>query len=228
MLGLYSNIAIAWIMAVVADLVINKPLGLSPRASSSSGRTCNDINPVGVGAMVTASVLSFVAHLGLLGPVAQAFSALIALVTALLVSPLLAWATGGRYYIARVPDAPVLAPTHCGLTALRCPGGWICLGRPGGKSVGLRTRSGWCLPRPAVAAVCDLRAWGLRSARHGALPGLPGAHLLAVLHARCPLWRHVQAARAAVGAVVGGAARCCPGAWAHLDAGLAHYILLMG
>jgi hypothetical protein len=30
-LGLYSNIAIAWIMAVVADLVINKPLGLSPR-----------------------------------------------------------------------------------------------------------------------------------------------------------------------------------------------------
>ena len=29
-LGLYSNIAIAWMMAVVADLVINKPLGLSP------------------------------------------------------------------------------------------------------------------------------------------------------------------------------------------------------
>jgi hypothetical protein len=27
-LGLYSNIAIAWIMTVVADLVINKPLGL--------------------------------------------------------------------------------------------------------------------------------------------------------------------------------------------------------
>ncbi|MEP6792608.1 MAG: hybrid sensor histidine kinase/response regulator, partial [Ramlibacter sp.] len=29
-LGLYSNIAIAWMMAVVADLVVNKPLGLSP------------------------------------------------------------------------------------------------------------------------------------------------------------------------------------------------------
>jgi purine-cytosine permease-like protein len=29
-LGLYSNIAVAWMMAVVADLVINKPLGLSP------------------------------------------------------------------------------------------------------------------------------------------------------------------------------------------------------
>src|SRR6185295_16169672 len=30
-LGLYSNIAIAWMMAVVADLVVNKPLGLSPK-----------------------------------------------------------------------------------------------------------------------------------------------------------------------------------------------------
>jgi purine-cytosine permease-like protein len=39
-LGLYANIAIAWMMAVVADLVVNKPLGLSPRASSSSGPTC--------------------------------------------------------------------------------------------------------------------------------------------------------------------------------------------
>jgi purine-cytosine permease-like protein len=26
-LGLYSNVAIAWMMAVVADLVVNKPLG---------------------------------------------------------------------------------------------------------------------------------------------------------------------------------------------------------
>ena len=29
-LGLYSNVAIAWIGAIVADLVINKPLGISP------------------------------------------------------------------------------------------------------------------------------------------------------------------------------------------------------
>jgi hypothetical protein len=39
-LGLYSNVAIAWMMAVVADLVVNKPMGWSPRASSSSARTC--------------------------------------------------------------------------------------------------------------------------------------------------------------------------------------------
>src|SRR5690606_39642203 len=30
-LGLYSNIAISWMAAVVADLVITKPLGLSPK-----------------------------------------------------------------------------------------------------------------------------------------------------------------------------------------------------
>ena len=37
-LGLYSNIAIAWIMAVVADLVINKPLGLSPHGHRVQAR----------------------------------------------------------------------------------------------------------------------------------------------------------------------------------------------
>jgi hypothetical protein len=37
-LALYANIAIAWIGALFADLVINKPLGCSPRTSSSSAR----------------------------------------------------------------------------------------------------------------------------------------------------------------------------------------------
>ena len=100
-LGLYSNIAIAWIMAVVADLVINKPLGLSPKGIEFRRAHLYDINPVGVGAMGVASVLSVAAHLGAFGPLAQAFSAMIALATALLVSPLIAMATGGRYYLAR-------------------------------------------------------------------------------------------------------------------------------
>ena len=100
-LGLYSNIAIAWMMAVVADLVINKPLGLSPKGIEFKRAHLYDINPVGVGAMGLASVLGVAAHLGLFGPTAQAFSAVIAMVTALLTSPLIAWATGGRYYIAR-------------------------------------------------------------------------------------------------------------------------------
>ena len=103
-LGLYSNIAIAWMMTVVADLVINKPLGLSPKGIEFKRAHLYDINPVGVGAMALASALSVTAHLGLFGPMAQAFSALIALGTALLTSPLLAWATRGRYYLARHPE----------------------------------------------------------------------------------------------------------------------------
>ena len=100
-LGLYSNIAIAWIMAVVADLVINKPLGLSPAGIEFRRAHLYDINPVGVGAMGIASGLSIAAYLGAFGALAQAFSAMVALVAAMVASPLIAWATGGRYYLAR-------------------------------------------------------------------------------------------------------------------------------
>ena len=104
-LGLYSNIAIAWIMAVVADLVINKPLGLSPPGIEFRRAHLVDVNPVGVGAMGVASVFSVAAHRGAFGSMAQAFSAMIALGTAMVVSPLIAWATGGRTYLARRTQA---------------------------------------------------------------------------------------------------------------------------
>ena len=44
-------IAIAWMMAVVADLVINKPMGWSPKGIEFKRAYLYDINPVGVGAM---------------------------------------------------------------------------------------------------------------------------------------------------------------------------------
>ena len=103
-LALYSNIAIAWFMAVVADLVVNKPLGLSPQGIEFKRAHLWDINPVGTGAMALASVLSISAHLGVFGPGPQAFSALIALGVAFVTSPLIAWATRGRYYLARPVD----------------------------------------------------------------------------------------------------------------------------
>jgi signal transduction histidine kinase/CheY-like chemotaxis protein len=102
-LGLYSNIAISWITAVVADLVINKPLGLSPKGIEFRRAYLYDINPVGVGAMLLASVLSISAFAGAFGHDLQAFSAFIALVTALIASPVIAWITKGKYYIARKP-----------------------------------------------------------------------------------------------------------------------------
>ncbi len=102
-LGLYSNIAIAWMMAVVADLVINKPMGWSPPGIEFKRAYLYDVNPVGVGAMLLASLVSVVAYMGWMGELAQAFSAVIAMVVAFVTSPLIAWATQGRYYLARTP-----------------------------------------------------------------------------------------------------------------------------
>jgi signal transduction histidine kinase/CheY-like chemotaxis protein len=138
-LGLYSNIAISWIMAVVADLVVNKPLGLSPKGVEFKRAHLYDINPVGVGAMALASVLSMAAWLGAFGPLAEAFSAVIAMVVAFCTAPLIAWATKGRYYIARGAEPAYLGSKlqrHCvicerayeGDDMAACPayGGPIC------------------------------------------------------------------------------------------------------
>ncbi|MBS1209330.1 MAG: hybrid sensor histidine kinase/response regulator [Proteobacteria bacterium] len=111
-LGLYSNIAISWLVAVVADLVINKPLGLSPPGIEFKRAYLYDINPVGVGTMLVASTLSILAYLGVFGADAQAFTSFIALGSALISSPLIAWATGGRYYLARHPSEPSSSGTH--------------------------------------------------------------------------------------------------------------------
>ncbi len=100
-LGLYSNIAVAWMMAVVADLVINKPLGLSPPGIEFRRAYLYDINPVGVGAMGIASLLSVAAYVGLFGATLQPWATFIALGAAFFASPLIAWLTGGRYYLAR-------------------------------------------------------------------------------------------------------------------------------
>ena len=53
-LGLYSIVAVAWVGALVADLMINKPLGLSPAGIEFKRAHLYDINPVGVGSMLAA------------------------------------------------------------------------------------------------------------------------------------------------------------------------------
>ncbi|MDH6166230.1 signal transduction histidine kinase/CheY-like chemotaxis protein/purine-cytosine permease-like protein [Variovorax boronicumulans] len=100
-LGFYSNIAIAWVGALVADLVINKPLGWSPKTIEFKRAHLYDINPVGLVAMLVAAALAMLAYSGAMGQWAKAFSPFIALATAMVVSPLLAWKTRGRYYLAR-------------------------------------------------------------------------------------------------------------------------------
>ena len=114
-LVLYSDVATAWIGALVADLVINKPLGLSPPGIEFKRAHLYDINPVGVGAMLTAVVVSLLAWWGVFGPLMAAMSTFIAFGTAFAAAPLIAWATNGRYYLARKPRIAWGAKT-----SLRC------------------------------------------------------------------------------------------------------------
>jgi len=111
-LGLYSNIAIAWIGAIFADLVINKPLGLSPKIVEFKRAYLHNINPVGVGSMGVASLISIFAFMGFFGDMAQSYSSLLAMAIAIVLSPIIALLTGGKYYIAREREAEFLDKTH--------------------------------------------------------------------------------------------------------------------
>ncbi|AWV01923.1 hybrid sensor histidine kinase/response regulator [Burkholderia sp. JP2-270] len=113
-LSLYANIAIAWVGALFADLVINKPLGYSPRHIEFKRAHLYDVNPVGVGAMLIAAAVAMLAHSGLFGLLAQAMSSFIAFGAAFACAPVLAVLTRGRYYIARAAQ-----PTG-DATSLRC------------------------------------------------------------------------------------------------------------
>ncbi|MGW1874412.1 purine-cytosine permease family protein [Streptomyces sp. NPDC001975] len=103
-LGFYSNVAIAWIGAVVADLVINKPLKLSPSYIEFKRAHLYNFNPVGFGSMLIASAVSIAAYFHAFGEYGKAYSPFIALFLAMVLSPLFAVLTKGKYYIARVDD----------------------------------------------------------------------------------------------------------------------------
>jgi signal transduction histidine kinase/CheY-like chemotaxis protein len=102
-LVIYANFAAGWLGALASDLVINKPLGFSPKYIEFKRAHLYDINPVGVGALAISVVLSSCAFLGLFGNVAQILAPFVALTSAFLAAPLIAWATKGRYYLARKP-----------------------------------------------------------------------------------------------------------------------------
>ena len=102
-LGAYAVIAVAWFGSLVADLVINKPLKLSPAGIEFKRAHLHNINPVGVGSMLSASVIGISCYIGLWGEDIKALSHFITIGSTLLISPLIAWATGGCFYIAREP-----------------------------------------------------------------------------------------------------------------------------
>ncbi|MBI2747771.1 MAG: response regulator [Burkholderiales bacterium] len=222
-LGLYSNIAIAWIMTVVADLVINKLLGLSPKGIEFKRAHLYDINPVGVGSMALASALSVAAYLGLFGPDAKAFSALVALVTAFVAAPALAWATRGRYYIARGSIGSLGGKAFCSV-----PGGARAAGGGHGAKCFAAQAPGPHAPAPEDVQQCVIceREYEAPDMAHCPAYRGPICSLCCTLDARCGDLCKPQAALAAQWSR---ALRWLlpRRVWPYLDTGLGHFILLM-
>ncbi|ASY73125.1 ATPase [Sinorhizobium fredii USDA 205] len=102
-LGIFSIIAMAWLCTISADLFVNKPMDLSPPGIEFKRAHLYDINPVGLGTMAVSALLALAAHFGAMGEIAASLAPYIALVTAFVVSPLIAWWTKGKFYLARKP-----------------------------------------------------------------------------------------------------------------------------
>jgi signal transduction histidine kinase/CheY-like chemotaxis protein/purine-cytosine permease-like protein len=105
-LALYANFAVAWIGAVTADLLVNKPIGLSPKGIEFKRSRLYDINPVGVGAMALSLLVSTLLFCGVFGAAVRPFSPIAGLLVAFAAAPAIAWGTRGRYYLARPDDLP--------------------------------------------------------------------------------------------------------------------------
>ena len=104
-LSLFAIVAVAWLGTIVADLAINKPLGLSPPGIEFKRAHLYDINPVGAGAMSLAAAGGLSAATGWFGLMLQALAPFVALGIALVAAPAIAALTGGRFYLARKPRA---------------------------------------------------------------------------------------------------------------------------
>ena len=112
-LGFYSNVAVAWIGAIVADLVVNKKLlKISPPYIEFKRAHLYNFNPVGFGSMILASVVSLLAYFGLFGAFLQAFSPFLSLMLAFVLAPIIAIATKGKYYIARANPAGIIQNSY--------------------------------------------------------------------------------------------------------------------
>lgn len=113
MLSVYSVVVLAWLNSVVADLIINKPLGISPRHIEFKRSNLFDINPVGVGSMLLASFAGFTAHFGWYGETVEAMASFIACGLPFITVPLIGYLTKGKYYLAPNTQIKVTKLTAC-------------------------------------------------------------------------------------------------------------------
>ncbi|MGI3780645.1 MAG: hybrid sensor histidine kinase/response regulator, partial [Janthinobacterium lividum] len=108
-LGFYANLGMAWVVAVASDITFNKfVLKLSPKRPEFRRGMLYAVNPVGFGTLLAAGGLSIICFFGGLGAALQPFSPLVAIVLALVLPPVLALATKGRWYSRRTDDGITL------------------------------------------------------------------------------------------------------------------------
>ncbi len=100
-LNLYSILAISWCASLSADLSINKRIGLSPKEIEFRRSKLYDINPVGFISMFMGVLIGTAAYTGLFGSYCEAYSAVISLAVSYILTPVIAYLTGGRYYLIR-------------------------------------------------------------------------------------------------------------------------------
>jgi hypothetical protein len=116
-LALYANVGIAWVGALVADVVINRRiLGIAPAHIEFHRAHLLNVNPVGFGSMVLASLISITAYFGAFGALAVSLAPFLSLALALVLPPVVALATKGRWYLVRTSEFPE-GTTHatCGV-----------------------------------------------------------------------------------------------------------------
>lgn len=104
-LGFYANCGMAWVVVVASDIVFNKYLlKLSPKVPEFRRGMLYAFNPVGFGSMLVAAGLSVIAFFGGLGEAVRPYSPLVAIGLALVLPPIIAVATKGKYYLRRTDD----------------------------------------------------------------------------------------------------------------------------
>jgi len=109
-LGFYANCAMAWVVTVATDIVINKGLlKISPTVPEFRRGMLYAINPVGFVSVILSAGLSIAVFFGLFGSWIQPFSPIVAIVLALVLTPLMAVLTKGKYYLRRDDDGIPLA-----------------------------------------------------------------------------------------------------------------------
>jgi purine-cytosine permease-like protein len=104
-LGFYANCGMAWVVTVASDIVFNKYLlKLSPKKPEFRRGMLYAINPVGFGSMLIAAGVSIIVFFGGLGETIRPYSPLVAIGLALILPPIIAIATKGKYYLRRTDD----------------------------------------------------------------------------------------------------------------------------